>query len=57
MGCNCKKKNEQVKQKYYVPATDTEPAQIIEMDTNVSGSTNNTEENLNNDGQIGETQT
>jgi hypothetical protein len=30
MGCNCKKKNEQVARKYYVPATETEPAQIIE---------------------------
>jgi len=28
--CNCKKKNEQVKQRYYVPATDTQPEQIIE---------------------------
>ena len=32
MGCNCKKKNEQVARKYYVPATETEPAQIIETD-------------------------
>lgn len=57
MGCNCgKKKTEPVVRKYYVPPTDTEPAQIIEVTEPLSGSTNNTE-NLNNDGQIGETQT
>ena len=31
MGCNCgKKKKEPVVQKYYIPATETEPAQIVE---------------------------
>ena len=33
MGCNCKKKtNEPVVRKYYVPPTETEPAQVIETD-------------------------
>jgi hypothetical protein len=42
MGCNCKKKNnEPVVQKYYVPATETEPAKIIETDKPISGLTNN----------------
>lgn len=32
MGCNCKKKDEPVVRKYYVPATETQPAQVIETD-------------------------
>lgn len=32
MGCNCKKKGEPVVRQYYVPATETEPAKIIETD-------------------------
>ena len=63
MGCNCKKKGEPVVRKYYVPATETEPSQIIETDKPISGLTNNDVDWFNNidtinplnDGQTRET--